>query len=204
MPKRKLPNLNNPLALLKSVVCPKANCRSIKLEGEPCEQCIELAKLRKEHPEITPEHNWHLRSPRSQKSSQRSKRKKILFAKLNGLRFRILSLVTLKELIRSLEIGSDGKGVVKTSKQKYIAEVLNHIVPEIIEDLSYQIERLMRQDYRRCVEQFAAFEREMHDAFAARSAEHEEEASSEKQVIKHLSAIQKRAERLMNEEAQHE
>ena len=71
-PRRTLPDFNNPIALLKSVICSK--CGGVRLGA--CDNCALTAQINREHPELTSAGNWHLRSEQSKQASYLAKRKK--------------------------------------------------------------------------------------------------------------------------------
>ncbi len=84
----KLPDFNNPLALLKSVVCTR--CRqSVKSPAEKlCEDCVLEIKIEREQ-KLTPTLNWHLRSEESKTASYRAKRTKLLSTQLKKLEVKL-------------------------------------------------------------------------------------------------------------------
>lgn len=164
MPKirRRLPNFNDPQALLKQMICGK--CREIKFPGVPCEPCSNVAKGMKEH-KLTKTDCWPLRSKSSKERSYMAKRKREIFARLNGTRSKVLAFLSLKSIVSCLTVTSDGSVTIMPSKHELIANIVSSVVPEIGHWLEDQLWNLKERDLKKGINEAEKFEEEIQRVF---------------------------------------
>ena len=131
MPKsrRKLPDFNNPLALLKSVGCTR--CRqSVKLPAEKlCEDCVLEIKIEREQ-KLTPTLNWHLRAEESKTASYRAKRTKLLSTQLQKLEVKLNFLDGQKKYAPQNSKATDKQISKLLDKQKMLNQKYEALLSE--------------------------------------------------------------------------
>ncbi len=94
-----------------------------------------------------------------------AKRKREIFARLNGTRSKVLAFLSLKSIVSCLYVDHAGIVTVLPNKKELIGGIISDVLPEIEHWLEDQLWTLKERDLKKGIDDAEKFEQELQRVF---------------------------------------